>query len=96
MSNDVTIRRIRRHLETINVTPPSAETLEEIVDWIDRSDTYYSIRRHQDIVDAAVAEATNGDLDQEKFDEGYDQALADIRELGSGETAVAATGGSAA
>lgn len=83
---DLTATRIRRRLETLQLPVPRPEVLEEIVDFIARSDAWIAVTDHQHAVDEAVAGATNSDLDAHHFHRGYRQALDDIEELGEGNT----------
>lgn len=79
---DITARRIRRHLETIQLPVPHPAVMEEIVRFIEDSNTYYSVRRHLEIVDEAVTEALDGDVAKlEDYDAGYRAALEDIQDL---------------
>lgn len=84
--NDLAVRRCRQHIETIRRFEPGGRfsltnLIEDVFDYIETSDLYYSIRRHQEIVDQMVDEALSPAADAEAFDRGYRQAMDDINDL---------------
>jgi hypothetical protein len=68
----------RRHLETLNVEVPDEFTIEEIIAVVIDSPYVISHEEHDKQVDAILADDSSYDTG---YLDGYNAALADVREL---------------
>jgi hypothetical protein len=68
----------KRHLQTLNIAVPDDDTLEEIISVVIDSPYVISHEEHDKQVDAILADDSSYDTG---YLDGYNAALADVREL---------------